>query len=124
MQSVPLKGRKVSRPQQWLSRRGGVAAAALLLLCGGIATAAESAAFNYPLPPREGAADYFTIAENGRARCVIVQPADASSLVQRATAAMQSYLRLATGGKFSVISDKADLPTGMGRFTSGARPSH
>jgi len=37
-------------------------------------TSGSSAAFNYPVPPREGKPAYFSIAENGVAKCVIVRP--------------------------------------------------
>jgi len=49
--------------------------------------------FNYPDPPREGRADYFTIAEEGRARCMIIRSARPSGEDMRAAATLKAYLQ-------------------------------
>src|SRR6185436_5371375 len=59
----------------------------------------EKVAFNYPAPAREGAPDFLPIAQDGVARCVIVQPANASPAARAAVAALQSYLNLVTGAR-------------------------
>lgn len=61
--------------------------------------------FNYPDPPREGAADFFPIASKGRARCMIVQPAMASSALQSTVRALQAYLKLVTGADIPVVTE-------------------
>jgi hypothetical protein len=55
---------------------------------------AEKVPFNYPPPPREGGADFFPIAKDGQAQCVIVQPSGASSSEQAVVRALQTYLGL------------------------------
>ncbi|MBM4085301.1 MAG: DUF4838 domain-containing protein, partial [Planctomycetes bacterium] len=75
---------------------------------------ADKVPFNYPPPPREGRADFFAVAENGQARCVIVQPAEASKGIQRVATLLPAYLQLATGARFSVIADGGAVPEGLG----------
>jgi len=79
----------------------------------------EKVAFNYPEPPREGAPDYFTIAEEGEAQCVIVQPAGTSRRGRRAGAALCAYLRLVTGGRFRLLADGQAAPAGMAAIHVG-----
>ncbi|MBM3891256.1 MAG: hypothetical protein FJ388_19260, partial [Verrucomicrobia bacterium] len=75
--------------------------------------------FNYPPPPREGRPDYFTVTENGQARCAIVHPADASKRIIGAASALATYLQLVTGARFSVISDRQAVPEGMAAIHVG-----
>jgi len=81
--------------------------------------APDKVAFNWPDPPREGAPEYFTIAENGKALCVIVQPAEPSRLVLRAVAGLRTYLQLVTGARFRVIRDSVAAPAGMAAIHVG-----
>ncbi|MCX7011719.1 MAG: DUF4838 domain-containing protein [Candidatus Sumerlaeota bacterium] len=85
---------------------------------------ADKTPFNYPDPPREGKADYFTIAENGEARCVILRQPGAGGErrpdVDNACAMLKAYLKVATGadvpylieGKDKVPSDAAIIHVG------------
>ncbi len=58
--------------------------------------------FNWP-PPREiGAADFFTIARNGRARCDIVIPAEPTPQEEKSAGMLATYLKIVTGGDFEV----------------------
>lgn len=75
--------------------------------------------FNYPPPPTEGPAEYFRIAENGEARCAIVQPADSSPDAKAAVAAFAQYLKLATGARIRVIDDGDDAPQGLASIHVG-----
>ena len=81
--------------------------------------APEKVDFNFPDPPREGVPDFFPIAKDGEARCVIVQPANASTAAQAAVRAFQTYLNLATGARFAVISDDKPVPVEMGAIHVG-----
>lgn len=81
--------------------------------------ATDKVSFNYPPPPREGRADYFAVAENGQARCVIVHPADAAERVQRAATFLATYLQLATGARFAVVADGGAVPEGLGMIHVG-----
>lgn len=79
----------------------------------------DKIAFNYPLSPREGTADFFVIAEKGEARCVIVQSADSSQQSRAAVGALARYLELATRAKFKVVDDDAVVPRGMAAIHVG-----
>lgn len=58
-----------------------------------------------PPPPAIGEANFFTLAENGAARCVIVTPPGKGSVeMQRAVEWLRTYLRLVTGAEFEVGS--------------------
>ncbi|MEW6354881.1 MAG: DUF4838 domain-containing protein [Planctomycetota bacterium] len=70
----------------------------------------EKAAFNYPDPPREGRADYFTIVENGQARCAIVHPIGKALETRRAAATLKAYLDLATGADIPLIDEAKPVP--------------
>jgi len=78
----------------------------------------DEVAFNYPAPPREAAPDYFAIAENGEARCVIVHP-DGSRGARRAASAFRTYLALVTDARFSVIPESRPIPAGMAAIHVG-----
>lgn len=75
--------------------------------------------FNYPSAPLEGEAEYFSIADNGEPRCVIVHSADASRAAKATTVALAQYLNLVTGGRIRVIDDSAEVPNGMGAIHVG-----
>lgn len=92
-----------------------------VVLAGPAPGAARSGdvAFNYPAPPREGAPDFFPVAKDGKARCVIVQPADASAAARSAVGALQAYLNLATGARFTVINDDQTVPADMAAIYVG-----
>lgn len=79
----------------------------------------EEIGFNYPSPAREGAANYFPVAENGEPRCVIVRSADASRATKAAITALAQYLNLVTGAEIRVIEDSAESPDGMGAIHVG-----
>ncbi len=65
--------------------------------------------FNFPPPPVEGQADYFTLARDGVAAAAIVMPAAPQTDEARAARALEIYLGLVTGAKFSVITEDQDL---------------
>lgn len=90
----------------------------MLALCS-TAAVADLPPFNYPEPPREGAKDWFRVAEQGRACCVIVTPAKASPGVERTAKALGSYLNLVTGGSFQVLAEPAPIPAGLGAIHVG-----
>ncbi len=79
----------------------------------------EEAEFNYPAPPREGAPDYFTIADDGQARCVIVHAAAASDRLRYRARLLGDYLGRVTGGTFKLLPDSAPIPEGMGAIHFG-----
>jgi hypothetical protein len=79
----------------------------------------EKIPFNYPERPREGARDYFQIAADGVAKCVIVQPAAATDTERATIAAFQTYLRLATGADIQLLRDDEDIPSGLGAIHVG-----
>src|SRR4029078_5261112 len=79
----------------------------------------DKVAFNYPAPPHEAGSGFFPIADKGEARCVIVQPATASPAAQAAVRALQAYLGLATGARFTVIGDDKPVPEGMASIHVG-----
>ncbi len=79
----------------------------------------ERLPFNYPDPPREGAAVYFPIATDGQGRCVIVRPANASTAAQSAVAALAQYLNLVTGAAIKVLRDGQPIPAGMAAIHVG-----
>jgi len=69
----------------------------------------DKAAFNYPPSPQEGRKDFFTIALDGQARCIIRSGAGS----QRATEALKAYLDLATGADIPIAGEGAAAPPGM-----------
>ena len=79
----------------------------------------ERLSFNYPAPPQAGAADYFFIAADGEARCVLVRPATASKQLQAKVAALGQYLRLVTGASIRILSDLQAVPDGMSAIHVG-----
>lgn len=83
------------------------------------AVAGEPVAFNFPEPPREGRPDYFTLADGGQARAVIVHPRGASKRLAGAASSLAAYLQLVTGAKFPVMADGEALPAGMGAIHVG-----
>jgi hypothetical protein len=86
----------------------------LLLIAAGL-QAAEQVAFNYPDPPREGKAGYFTIAQDGAARCVIVREGRS-----RLTAELlKTYLDLATGASIPLLDDGRKIPDGLAAIHVG-----
>jgi len=74
----------------------------------------EKVAFNYPTPPREGQADFFTIAEDGKACCAIVLPERPGAQEKRAAATLDAYLDLATGADIPQMTEGRRVPEGMG----------
>jgi hypothetical protein len=80
---------------------------------------AKDLPFNYPDPPREGAADFFPIASKGRARCMIVQPATASGALQSTVRSLQAYLKLVTGADIPVVTDGARGQPGLAAIHVG-----
>ena len=89
----------------------------LSLLLGNVAHGAgpASATFNYPDPPQEGRTDFFTIAEGGSARCVIVRAARS----RPAADLLKAYLDLATGVSIPLVDDGRKIPDGMGAIHVG-----
>ncbi len=83
------------------------------------ATPPDEIPFNYPPPPVEGAADYFTIAEAGEARACIVAPAQAAIEEIRAARTLRTYLGLVTGAKFGLHLEGADIPPGLAQIHVG-----
>lgn len=75
----------------------------------------EKVAFNYPDPPHEGAPDYFTIAEERKARCVIVR----TDRSRTAAELLQAYLELSTGASISVIDEAERIPADMAAIHVG-----
>ena len=74
--------------------------------------------FNYPEPPREGKAAFFTISEDGQARCCLVLPERPKAGEVQAAAMLQTYLGLATGAVFARCSEKA-IPAGLKQIHLG-----
>lgn len=74
--------------------------------------------FNYPDPPREGAPDFFFIAENGEARCVVVLPPDVSRSLRAAAGEFAQYLEKATGAKIP-ITEESKIPEGSSAIHVG-----
>lgn len=79
----------------------------------------EQIEFNYPSPPREDAANYFPVAENGTPRCVVVRSANASRAMTTTAAALAQYLTLVTDAGIQVIDDRTEVPAGMGAIHVG-----
>lgn len=79
----------------------------------------EKVPFLYPDPPREGAADFFPVAREGEALCVIVHPAAASAAALAAGREFQRYLELVTGAKFRLLADDRPLPTDLAAIHLG-----
>lgn len=74
----------------------------LSVLCF-VASSSAADTFHYPEPPKTGTPDFFTVAENGNARCVIViPPGKISPELKRAQETLRIYLELVTGTKFEV----------------------
>jgi hypothetical protein len=61
--------------------------------------------FNFPPAAAEGEPDYFTIAEDGESRCVIVVPTKASREEARASRMLKLYLEQITSGSFAVVTE-------------------
>jgi len=76
--------------------------------------AGVEAAFNYPDPPREGRADFFTIAEDGQARCVIMRPRRPARDEFNAADTLHAYLDLVTGADIPYVWERRPVPEGMG----------
>jgi hypothetical protein len=83
-----------------------------------LAGSSGRAEFNYPQPPREGKAPYFTIAENGRARCCLVLSDHPQGPEVQAAVALQVYLQLATGASFDRCRENA-IPAGLNAIHLG-----
>ena len=79
----------------------------------------DRAAFNYPEPPRVGPADYFTIAEQGKPRCVIVAERGAR---HSGAALLKAYLDLATGADIPLLDAKKPIPPEMAAIHVGNTP--
>ncbi len=77
--------------------------------------ALQARPFNYPAPPSEGDANYFPIAEDGAARCVVV----AATNQQASSKALQAYLQRVTGAQIQLISDGTPVPTNMAAIHVG-----
>lgn len=77
--------------------------------------------FNWPDPPKEGAANYFHISENGEARCIIVHPEAATQYFRWMASRLAGYLEGATGAAFRVIPESRldRIPAGMGQIHLG-----
>ncbi len=90
-------------------------AAGLAMLLAVVASVAHCADvadldFNFPPPPVEGEADYFTIAEDGEPRAAIVMPMGPPLEISRAARGLQIYLELVTGATLPMITeDRAPL---------------
>lgn len=82
-------------------------------------TPPEELPFNYPAPPQEGAAGYFTIAAKNQARCVIIYPDGASSSLQTAAREFAAYLKLSTGANFRAQPESKAIPEGLGAIHVG-----
>jgi len=83
-------------------------------------TSGSSAAFNYPVPPREGKPAYFSIAENGVAKCVIVRPGGKQfPEARRAAELLKAYLDLSTGASFAILDEPTPLPPGSAVISVG-----
>lgn len=79
----------------------------------------EQLPFNFPDPPQEGAADYFPVATDGKARCVIVYPDDATPSLLAAVREFAAYLRLSTGGDFLTQPDRKTIPNDLAAIHVG-----
>jgi hypothetical protein len=81
----------------------------------------EKIEFNWPPAPIEGEKDFFTIAENGRARCALVL--DNAPGAKRAAAILQLYLRLITQATnatdFKIYDEKEKIPDDLNQIHIG-----
>jgi len=76
-------------------------------------------AFNYPLPPAEGEKEYFPIAENGQAKCVVVEPTNAPPAIHQAAEALRLYLQKVTGAPIKLIPENAPETNGLVKIHVG-----
>lgn len=83
------------------------------------ASAAGLDEFNFPPPAAEGAADYFTIAEDGQARAAIIVPAGAALEITRAANGLQTYLELVTGAKLPIVIEGQPIAEGLAAIHLG-----
>lgn len=79
----------------------------------------EQLPFNFPDPPQEGQAEFFSIAVDGKARCVIIYPDHASPGHVAAIREFAEYLRLATGGEFQLLPEGRAIPNGLSAIHVG-----
>lgn len=80
----------------------------------------DKIAFNYPDPPRVGQADYFTVAEDGKARCAILY---AARPLYGSAELLKAYLDLATGADIPLVSARRGrVPEGLGVIHVGPTP--
>ncbi|NLO05710.1 MAG: DUF4838 domain-containing protein [candidate division WS1 bacterium] len=98
----------------------------IVLLCAAIAILPATALaqpdtldFNFPPPPEEGPADYFTITQDGEARAAIVYPAEYQPEEIRAARSLQQYVELATGATLPLLAEDAAVPEGLARICVG-----
>ena len=93
-------------------------AAVLVVMARGMCPAADLGPidFDFPPAPEEGAADYFTIAEDGQARATIVVPAGAPLEISRAANGLQQYLELVTGATLPLVTEDQQAPEGMAQI--------
>ena len=82
--------------------------------------ALENLDFNFPNPPREGSADFFPIAKNGEAMCIIVIPAHPERSFRAAASEFVRYLTLATGAKFQLVEEGQFVEKGLAEVHLGS----
>lgn len=75
--------------------------------------------FNYPAPPQEGVADYFPISTEGKARCAIVYPVNATPSLLAAMREFVTYLKLSTGSEFLTLPESKGIPDGLAAIHVG-----
>ena len=66
--------------------------------------------FNYPPPPTEGKAGFFTVAEEGQLKCCVVLPERPKPEEARAASTLQTYLSLVTGAPVRRCNEANPLP--------------
>jgi hypothetical protein len=98
-----------------------IIAAAMIVAAIFLSTSSSGAghgAFQYPPPPKEGKGGFFTIAEDGKPRCVIVKPVRKVREIDNACQILKTYLDLSTGASFEIISER-DASGGLGEIHVG-----
>lgn len=75
--------------------------------------------FNYPPPPAEGEADFFTIAADSEAKAAIVLAEGRTSEELRAARNLKLYLEESTGASFTIVTEEDEIPHGLGTIHVG-----
>gem|GEM_PF-790344 len=75
--------------------------------------------FNYPSPPAEGEKEYFPVASEGQARCVVVEPTNAPPAIHHAAEALRAYLQRVTGAPIRLMPENAPDTNALAKIHVG-----